>query len=163
MMICWLDMEFETLRGTIKQHSMFFEEAPNIIKTAIEQLNLLIHRWESYNSSTKSPRIVVTFDHSRPRIPLDEEDYNLFSFERYYGQISLNYCEVGKPIVDVIKDDDLHVSDENIRPLNYYSGDFNMYFGKVINKNEHEEIMGRIWIWFDSNKNKLDELGIKHF
>lgn len=41
----------------------------------------------------------------------------------------LNYCEVGKPLLDVFKDRDSIVGDNNIKPQRHYNADFMIKFG----------------------------------
>jgi len=127
---------FETLRGNIESGTAIFNSAPATVKAAVENLNLLIHNYEDYNSSKPSmlnpnhpfASIVGTFK-DRPRYNLEDSDYNYFTFDWKFGEVYINYCEVGKPILDVFKDDDDIVGIDNIRPLHYYSADFMIKFG----------------------------------
>jgi len=132
----YLHKIFEKLRGEIRTGTDNFNNAPDAVKNAIQNLNILIHRYEDYNNSKPSElnpnhpfaSIVGTFK-NRPRFPLQDEDYNYFTFNWKFGEVYINYCEVGKPILDVFKDDDELVGLDNIRPLHYYSADFMIKFG----------------------------------
>jgi len=70
---------------------------------------------------------------------------------------SINYCEVGKPLWDVFKDNDDIVGEDNIRPLKYYSADFNITFhNNSPGKNKMQEFRD----WFIRNENYLGNIGI---
>lgn len=127
---------FEDLRGTIEKGTDKFNNSPQTVKDAIQNLNILIHRYEDYNASKPSPlspehpfaSLTGTFK-ERPRYKLCDLDYDHFTFMWKFGEVYINYCEVGKPILDVFKDDDHHIGKENIKPLHYYSADFMIKFG----------------------------------
>lgn len=132
----YLHKIFEDLRGKIDQGTEKFNNSPKHIQEAIQNLNILVHRYEDYNTSKPSKlapdhpfaSIVGTFK-NRPRFSLSNADYDHFTFNWKFGEVYINYCEVGKPILDVFKDQDDHVGEDNIRPLHYYSADFMIKFG----------------------------------
>lgn len=127
---------FEMLRGNIDKGTEEFNSAPSRVQKAIEGLNIYIHEYEDFIRSRPSPQfpnhpfasIVGTFS-NRPRYRLQDEDYDFFTFNWKFGEVYINYCEVGKPILDVFKDNDTITGKENIRPLHYYSADFMIKFG----------------------------------
>jgi len=59
--------------------------------------------------------------------------------------VFVNYCQVGKPILDVFRDGDEVIFDETIRPLRYLSPDFAFYLADT-----EEEIDG-LTEWMISN------------
>jgi len=124
----YLHKFFEDLRGDAEEGTEFYRSAPQHIKFAIDQFNVLIHECEHYIRNPSSPTIIVTFNH-RPRFKLIEDDYNFFTFKWKYGEVYINYCEVGKPLLDVFKDKDEHIGEDNVRPQSYYSADFMVKFG----------------------------------
>lgn len=158
---------FETLRGNIEKGTTVFHSAPNTVKAAIENLNLLIHRYEDYNSSKPSvlnpnhpfASIVGTFK-ERPRYSLENSDYDHFTFNWKFGEVYINYCEVGKPILDVFKDNDDVVGVDNIRPLHYYAADFMIKFGPDTPQWYYEKRLNQLQSWlldkgFDPDNKKL--------
>jgi hypothetical protein len=117
---------FEIIRGENEAPNDFYLSAPRVVKFAIEEFNVLIHRWEDLN---KAGRIVVHVRH-RPVYPLELEDFQHWTLDYRPGQIHLNYCHKGKPIWDVYRDKDEHVGEDNIRPQFKYSADFSLSFSK---------------------------------
>ena len=150
---------FEKLRGGILTPGNFRQSANPEQRSALERYNVIIHRAENFykQDSINDPRIVVTFDNKK-RVELLDDDYNYFTFTRQFGEVYINYCEVGKPLYDVFKDGDDIVGEDNIRPLRYYSPDFTVTFF-----NRSQEICDRFTEamneWWDQNNNYLTALG----
>jgi len=146
---------FEEMRGGILSPGQYYLDAPANVRQAIEDYNVLIHRTEDkLNAKQARPRMVLTF-HDRIRHLLEDSDYDNFSPDINFGEVFVNYCEVGKPLWDVFKDGDKVVGDENIRPLKWYSADMHIYFvnGSLRNR------MPKFWEWFDDNEEFLNNLG----
>jgi len=129
----YLHKFFETLRGHIETGTEFYNTAPDNIKQSVDVFNVLIHEYEHFLRDQGYPTLVVTFK-DRPRHRLNVNDYNEFTFKWNFGEVYINYCEVGKPLLDVYKDKDEYVGNENIRPLEYYSADFMIKFGPSTTK-----------------------------
>jgi hypothetical protein len=147
---------FENLRGGVLATADFFVNAPANIQTAVSDFNVLIHRLEDLQKSAASskPRIVVTFEEFQ-RFPLDDADYNQFTLDIKFGEVYINYCEVGKPLWDVYRDRDEIVGDNNIRPLRYYSAEMQIAFCNGSYRPE----LPKFWSWFDSKSQFLSNLG----
>jgi hypothetical protein len=155
-----LHLYFETLRGGILTPSNFWISASEQERTFLERYNVLIHRAESFyhNKNIKSnPRIVCTFI-NRKRYELLENDYKSFTLERNFGEVYINYCEVGKPLYDVFKDNDDLVTDQNIRPLRYYSADFTISFHDRTSESVNL-FLQKMSDWWNLNEEKLSKLG----
>lgn len=154
---------FETLRGGVLSSGKYFDSADREQQLALELFNILIHRSEhfymkeKYNISAHFPRITVTFNNLK-RVPLQDDDYNFFTFHRKFGEVHINYCEVGKPIYDVFKDNDNVIGDDNIRPLRWYSPDFSVHF---YNKSSYSvaRFVQHLSKWWDKNVEQLADLG----
>lgn len=142
---------FEDMRGGTLSPAEFWKEAPENIKRCITDYNVLIHRLEDINNE---PRIVITFK-NRLRHLLSDIDYDYFSTNRNFGEVYVNYCEVGKPLWDVFKDNDDVVGDDNIRPLKYYSADMSISFG-TSSMNSRMHLFDQ---WWHRNENFLNSLG----
>jgi len=146
---------FEEMRGGILSPGEYYTTAPLNIKRAIEDYNVLIHRTEDKLNAVKAkPRMVLTFN-EKQRHELADEDYDNFSLDIKFGEVYVNYCEVGKPLWDVFKDRDQIVGDQNIRPLKWYSADMMIYFMDATYKNKINEF----WRWWDTQSEFLSELG----
>lgn len=154
---------FENLRGGILSPSDFFIGCNDIQKVALERFNVIIHRAENYyanaaqNQTNYYPRVVVTFN-NRSRFELQDSDYDLFTLNRKFGEVYINYCEVGKPLYDVFKDGDDIVGEDNIRPLTWYSPDFTAYFHDR-RKDSVDKFLNDMDKWWDQNNNYLTALG----
>lgn len=122
----YLHRYFETLRGPIDVGTITYNNSTETEKSIIDRFNILIHETEHYLRHSDNPELVCTYS-NRPRILLSEDHYDLFTFKWEYGTVYINYCEVGKTILDVFKDNDELV--ENVKPLEYYSSDFMIKFG----------------------------------
>lgn len=155
---------FEKYRGPILKPHPFFRHGSRDYRNAMENLNLLIHRQESFNrdtiSNSRNRRIVVEFTNSA-RYNLLKEDYVDCNYHKKFGEICLKYCEVGKPLYDVFKDQDEDVGDDNIKPQYYYNSDF------CINLPEKDPSDQKInqWNaefkqWYYNNSNWLKSLGL---
>jgi len=150
---------FERLRGAIHDPAPFFKEAPPPVRRAITDLNIAIHRYESFiaDQPIASRRIVCTFN-DMVRHELVDSDYALFTMKHGFGSLYIGYCEVGKTIDEVFRDDDHVVTEGNIRPQRHYSADFTMVFhdpeaGKV------DQFFVDFNQWFERNAAWLRALG----
>ena len=126
----YLHKFFEDLRGEVTTGTPWFHKAPIEVKTALEKFNILIHLLEEQLRSPNYPTLVVTFN-NRIRYLLTEEDMKYFTYYWKKGTVYINYCHVGKPVLDVYKDKD-KIADA-VRPQTHYSADFMIKFGPSTN------------------------------
>lgn len=140
---------FEDLRGHVDRPSIWYQSAPAKVKNSVDRFNVLIHEYENLlaeeNQKFRNPTIVCTFKH-RPKFELKEDHYKYFTHHWKYGTVYINYCEVGKPLLDVYKDNDDHV--ESIRPQSTYSADFMIKFGPTVPKHYVEQKEKRFFDWY---------------
>lgn len=163
----YLHKFFENLRGPIDSPTEWYQQSSNSIQNAITRFNIMIHEYEhlcfseSISAVTNHPyaTIVGTFN-SRPRILLDDKDYDHYTYRWRFGTVYINYCEVGKPLMDVFKDQDEVIGDANIRPQHYYSADFQIKFGPDTLDEIYDEKTIQFWNWFNSKKEYFDTLGL---
>jgi hypothetical protein len=133
---------FEETRGPIEDPPEFYKNSPRDVQEAINRFNIMIHEFESWmfnqtkNNAHPESRVIVTFN-NRIRYELEDEDYDHFTFKWTFGDVYINYCEVGKTVIDVIKDNDKIVGDSNIRPLRYYSADLQVKFSPTVDDTEY--------------------------
>lgn len=122
----YLHRFFEYFRGEIDQQTIWFSQAPTSVQAAFEKFNILIHELEANLKTTNHPTCVVTFK-DRPKLELDSQDNDHFTFRWVQGTVYINYCHVGKTILDIFKDKD-HFA-KAIRPQTHYSADFMLKCG----------------------------------
>jgi hypothetical protein len=155
----YLHKFFEDLRGPIEVGTEFYNTAPINVQQAIDRFNVVIHEFEHFLRHGNCPELVGTY-RDRPRFDLQPADYDLFTFKWEFGCVYINYCEVGKPLIDVFKDQDTYVGDTNIRPLQYYSADFTVKFGPSIQTDYYEARKAKIYEWIDTLPMKFEHLSL---
>lgn len=149
---------FDKLRGEIFQKNSWYNSVPPDIKTALERFNILIHQLEStLRTKNKHPTLVVTFKDSL-KLDLEEDDYRYFTYKWTYGTVYINYCQVGKTVLDVFKDHDC--ISEGIRPQRYYSADFMIKFGPSTNFVTFIFKKVLLKFWLMKQKFKFDRLAL---
>jgi virulence-associated protein VapD len=154
----YLHKFFEDLRGEVIQGTPWFHKAPDNVKIALERLNILIHLFEEQLRSPNYPTLVVTFN-ERERHLLTEDDMKHFTFHWKKGTVYINYCHVGKPILDVFKDQDKIT--EGVRPQTHYSADFMIKFGPSTNYCLFmlRKLIINVWLRFQKFKFKNPNIG----
>ena len=135
---------FEDLRGDVTEGTQWFNNAPKEIKVAVEQFNILIHEYESQKRGNAAT-IVVTFK-DRPRQKLELANYDDFTFKWQFGCVYINYCHVGKNMLDIFKDKDQYTTDV---PQTHYSSDFMIKFGRSVNWVMHTLRKLQIKLWLN--------------
>lgn len=155
----YLHKFFEELRGHAIDGTVFFNNAPEDVKNAIIKFNVLIHECEHFIRDKDNPTIVGTYK-NRPRYDLEKNDYKLFTFQWKFGYVYINYCEVGKPLLDVFKDNDSIIGKDNIRPLKYYSADFMIKFGIDTPLDIYENRLKQFYKWLENQNHNFDELSL---
>lgn len=155
---------FERLRGPIEEPLEWYVYAPEEVKKAIERLNLLTHEyeygelykeWDNYSN----PMIVGTYD-NRPRFELTDEQYNLFTYRFEFGSVYINYCVVGKPVLDVFLNQDEVVGDDNIRPQHHWSADWMIKFGEPLPETMIQQMESQFDSWFTDKEEYFNSVGI---
>lgn len=158
---------FEDIRGPIEDPPEFYKNAPYEVQEAVNRFNIMIHEFEScmFNESLNNvhpeARLVVSFN-DRVRHELIDEDYEHFTMKWVFGDVNINYCEVGKTIISVIKDKDVLVGNSNIRPQRHYSADFNVKFAPTISDKEYDRRMQWIKMEYNKRKDFFENLGFPY-
>jgi len=144
----YLHKFFEDLRGEVSTGTVWFHQAPVQIQSSLNRLNILIHQLESeLRTKGNHPTLVVTFK-DRPRVELSNEDCKHFTYFWKSGTAYINYCHVGKTVLDAFTNHD-NIT-EAIRPQTHYSSDFMIKFGPSTNFIIYvlRSIIIKIWIKF---------------
>lgn len=115
---------FEVYHGLLDQQiNEFYTTAPDVVKRALSDLNICVHRCESV-ARGNIPRHVVTYFGLPKTSVLDEADYLLFDDVYTAGTVYLNYTEIGKTLEELAVDNDAYIFDEAFKPFRHYSADF---------------------------------------
>jgi hypothetical protein len=154
----YLHTFFENLRGEYSTGTLFYNSAPAHVKDAIDKFNVVIHELEHYTRDGLYPELVCTYQ--SPRYKLQEIDYEHFTFKWEFGCVYINYCEVGKPLLDVFKDNDTVVGDNNVRPLKYYKADFVIKFGPDTTEEIYNFRLDQFNKWYANYPLKFDKLSL---
>jgi hypothetical protein len=126
-----LHHHFEILIGQVWQPSVFIKDLPIDVHLAVRDLNELVHEYEFSERARyyleMGERVVggfhlqlAPFEHKE----LGFEDLRSFTYDNEPGNISTNYCQLGKTWTEVCIDQDHHIHKENIAPLRYFSSSF---------------------------------------
>ena len=153
----YLHKFFETLRGEVNKKTKWFKTAPKEVQQSVERFNILIHQYEStLRTKDKHPTIVVTFN-DRPRLKLSQDDMKHFTYKWKSGTVYINYCQVGKTVLDAFKDND---SIAEVRPQTHYSADFMIKFGPSTNPFVYAIRSTIINVWLLIKRFKFNNLNI---
>jgi hypothetical protein len=158
---------FEDTRGPIENPPEFYKNAPYGVQEAVNRFNIMIHEFESYmfselsNNTHPDSRLVVTFN-KKVRYELIDEDYEYFTMKWIFGNIYVNYCEVGKTIFDVIHDKDTQIGTSNIRPQRHYSADFRVRFAPTISDKEYDRKIEWFKLEYNNKKDFFESLGFPY-
>jgi hypothetical protein len=133
-----LHHHFAVLNGQVLRKSMYLDTASFDIKFSIRRLNLLCHELENYVDTLQNvkiygpevigPGIIYSFIDCK-RMPLQEEDYDEFEYRRFFGGVSVHYCQVGKRYDEAYEDRDKDATNEELSGLQYYTGEFDTFWG----------------------------------
>lgn len=160
---------FEKLQGTVEQTSAYARVAPQSVIKAIGRLNTVCHEIENLVLSERKhlllpewtrPCQITTFDDA-PRHQLTDEHRKLFlhnGFDRRFGGVYMHWAQIGKTYFEVFRDEDApeltSTVCEAITQLKYYSGEFDVEWGKTIVQGAfdwHDKQMEEFAFWLKSN------------
>ena len=120
---------FERYHGLLDQQtSEYWHSAPDTVRQALANLNLAVHRCETAMEAP-CPRFVCTWFGMPKTKQLDVDTIKKYSdLKVNFGTVYLNYCEIGKTIEELTRDNDIYIGDDAFRPFGYYSADFVVSF-----------------------------------
>jgi hypothetical protein len=154
----YLHKFFEDLRGEVIAGTEWYNHAPNDVQKAVCRFNILIHQLESaIRTGNKHPTLVVTFKDT-VRLDLSAKDMKQFTYKWRQDTVYINYCQVGKTVLDVFKDSDTIA--ESVRPQIYYSADFMVKFGPSTNWLTYVVRSAIIKLWLLKKKFNFKNLNI---
>ena len=124
----YLHWIFETYHGQLDcQTSAWWRGAPVSVQQALAQLNIAVHRYESLGPSR--PRLVCTWWGMPKSHTLAPDLCERWGERgRQFGSVYLNYCEIGKTLWELARDQDDHAGQDMFLPFSHYSADFVISF-----------------------------------
>ena len=155
----YLHSMFEQYHGQLGEPTGWFESAPEPVQRAIAELNVLVHRCESLVRGAK-PRLVCTYYRMPKQDCLAWSDYDLMTDHTAFGDLCLNYCEIGKTLEDFWRDQDEYVTANTFKPFRYFSADFNVRLYELSAKELQEQRTG-IAQYYDANRTQFESAGIR--
>jgi hypothetical protein len=150
---------FERYHGLYDQQltNEFYSNAPIKVQRALGDLNIWIHRYETLGGI---PRFVMTWSGKPVRQPITDLDFQHFSLEEHWGDLRLNYCEIGKSLYDLWHDNDQYIAKEAFKPQHWFSFDFTVRFATEP-REYFDQLEDQIWDYFDQNAEMFLNLGYK--
>ena len=165
-----LHNHFEVLQGTVGAESKYYKLADEKTKYAIRQLNNICHELESLMLSQWKwecdrewirPSQITTFLHAK-RYTLTDEHRKGFAeneYDRQFGGVYMHWCQIGKTLFEVFRDEGAPKLDyatcEAITHLEYYSGEFDIEWGKDVTRYNncpwHDEEQNKFKSWLQDN------------
>jgi hypothetical protein len=144
-----LHNHFECLQGTVNNLSPYYKVANYKTKYAIRQLNIICHEMESLILSQRKqasmpewvrPSQITTFLHANRYKLCDEHraGFNTNGYDRKFAHVYMHWAQIGKTLMEVFRDEDApKLTDtvcDAINSLEYYSGEFDVEWGKDVTR-----------------------------
>jgi hypothetical protein len=151
----YLHTFFEHLRGKDEDPPEWYINSPRYVKDAVTLFNVLIHRYESFIRKKRVSKITVSYKNRPTREMTFKEKKNFYPIVKA-GDVFLKYCHKGKDLLDIFKDQDEHVGNENILPQHKISSDFNIVLDNFIEENTAKDLFS----WLEDKKDFLKSIDI---
>ena len=142
---------FERYHGLLdQQNTEFWDQAPDLVRKALANLNIAVHRCETASRGSL-PRFVCTWFGMPKTKTLSVDIMKKFGvITPAWGSVCLNYVEIGKTLEDLTEDNDIYISDDAFKPFNFYSADFNVkFYNKVSNLNSMSSYYNKHYKFFN--------------
>lgn len=127
----YLHHVFEVYHGTLENINSFYNDAPDDVKHALEELNLQVHYCEGFVNNTgrqQLPLHMATWYDYKKEEKLELEDYRHFTDAYEFGTAYILYTEIGKTLQELALDNDQYIHPDAYRPFRHYSSDFIIRF-----------------------------------
>jgi len=116
---------FERYHGLLDQQtSEYWHSAPDTVRQALANLNLAVHRCEAAQRLPRPEFVCTWFGMPKTQCLSTELQQQYGEPTIKFGTVYLNYCEIGKTVEDLTRDNDQYISEDAFRPFGYYSADF---------------------------------------
>ena len=174
-----LHNHFERLQGTVGELSPYYRRADYATKWAIRQLNNLCHELESVILSQRKwstnpdwvrPSQITTWL-TADRLQLKPQHRELFrsnGYDRVFGGVYMHWTQIGKTLFEVFRDEaapELTTTVcEAITHLQYYSGEFDVEWGRTVQAGAdapwHDQEQARFRSWLIHNGLDPEDTGL---
>lgn len=165
-----LHNHFERLQGTVDQLATYYKVADYETKYAIRQLNIICHEIESLILSQRKlastpewvrPSQITTFLHADRYDLIDQHRQGFIdnSYDRKFGHVYMHWTQIGKTLMEVFRDEGAPELTETvceaITHLKYYSGEFDVEWGKSVTRKDKfpwiEKLATEFTSWLQDN------------
>ena len=120
---------FERYHGLLDQQtSEYWHSAPDTVRQALANLNLAVHRCEAAQRVPRPEFICTWFGMPKTHCLSVELQQQHGEPGIKFGTVYLNYCEIGKTVEDLTRDNDQYIGEDALRPFGHYSADFFVAF-----------------------------------
>ena len=120
---------FEQYHGLLDQQtSDYWHSAPDTVRQALANLNLAVHRCEAAQRAPRPEFICTWFGMPKTQCLSAELQQQYGEPTIKFGTVYLNYCEIGKTVEDLTRDNDQYIGEDAFRPFGHYSADFFVAF-----------------------------------
>lgn len=119
----------------------------------LSMFNYYIHHLENISRGAHRSFLVCAGWNDQPE-KLEYSDYDLFTTEKKYGYLYMNYPHVGKHIAELYYDNDVDVPRHQIVPTSILKNDFYGWFDKDSNRST-EKMRKKIMRWCMKISHKL--------
>ena len=148
---------FERYHGLLDQQtSEYWHSAPDTVRQALANLNLAVHRAEAAQRSPRPEFICTWFGMPKTQCLSSELQHQYGEPAIKFGTVYLNYCEIGKTVEDLTRDNDQYIGEEAFRPFGHYSADFFVAFYDL----DLTSMYPRIQNYIESQQNFFDKHNI---
>ena len=148
---------FERYHGLLDQQtSEYWHSAPDTVRQALANLNLAVHRAEAAQRSPRPEFICTWFGMPKTQCLSSQLQHQYGEPAIKFGTVYLNYCEIGKTVEDLTRDNDQYIGEEAFRPFGHYSADFFVAFYDL----DLTSMYPRIQNYIESQQNFFDKHNI---
>jgi hypothetical protein len=120
---------FERYHGLLDQQtSEYWLHAPEQVRQALANLNLAVHRCEAAQRTPRPEFICTWFGMPKTQCLSTELQQQYGEPTIKFGTVYLNYCEIGKTVEDLTRDNDQYIGEDAFKPFGHYSADFFVAF-----------------------------------
>ena len=130
------------------------------------QFNILLHEIEFCMMSQKSverttlplANIIFTVNEIK-RIPIPDQSYSDFTVGVTFGEVYVNYCQVGRTFLEMYEAQDDQLDDQHIQPFQFISADTSLWFGPTRGAESDMEKLRQVQVWFQQRESRFNSLG----
>lgn len=128
---------FEVLMGHHETPNPIFQNAPKGIRFSINQFNHFCHEmegllWSRNKDASNSIGSIIVCLYPNVKHDIELEHLSQFKMQGYRaGDVRLHYPQTGKQFIEAYLSGDTNVPMEDIQPIKYVSGEFDLVFHDI--------------------------------